>query len=79
MYSSACFGRPHAHYQDLNNCSSSLWFYRWSVVVAVLLVVIGPVNRVPKRKGICFAAAEKLSAFEGPCATELIAKVQTFL
>jgi hypothetical protein len=25
-----------------NNCSSSLWFYRWSVVVAVLLVVVGP-------------------------------------
>ena len=24
------------------NCSSSLWFYRWSVVVAVLLVVVGP-------------------------------------
>jgi len=38
MYSSTCFGRPHVHYQELNNCSSSLWFYRWSVVVAVLLV-----------------------------------------
>jgi hypothetical protein len=36
-----CFGRPHAHYQELNNCSSSLWFYRWSVAVAVLLVVAG--------------------------------------
>ena len=42
MYSSTCFGRPHAHHQELNNCSSSLWFYRWSVVVAVLLVVVGP-------------------------------------
>ena len=42
MYSSACFGRPQAHHQELNNCSSSLWFYRWSVVVAVLLVVVGP-------------------------------------
>jgi hypothetical protein len=40
MYSSTCFGRPHAHHQELNNCSSSLWFYRWSVVVAVLLVVV---------------------------------------
>jgi len=28
MYSSTCFGRPHAHHQDLNNCNSSLWFYR---------------------------------------------------
>jgi hypothetical protein len=44
MYSSTCFVRPHAHHQELNNCSSSLWFYRWSVVVAVLLVVVGPVG-----------------------------------
>jgi hypothetical protein len=36
------FRRPHAHQQQLNNCSSSLWFYRWSVVIAVLLVMVGP-------------------------------------
>jgi hypothetical protein len=36
-YSSTCFGHPHAHHQELNNYSSSLWFYRWSVVVAVLM------------------------------------------
>jgi len=42
MYSSTCFGRPHAHHQELNNCSSSLCFYCWNVVVAVLLVVVGP-------------------------------------
>jgi hypothetical protein len=41
MYDPMCFGRPHAHHQELDNCSSSLWFYRWSVVVAVLLVVVG--------------------------------------
>jgi hypothetical protein len=35
MYSLTCFGRPHDHHQDLNNYSSSLWFYRWRVVVAV--------------------------------------------
>jgi hypothetical protein len=28
MYSSTCFGRSHVYYQELNNCSSSLWFYR---------------------------------------------------
>ena len=42
IYSSTCFGRPHDHHQELNNCSSSLWFYLRSVVVAVLVVVIGP-------------------------------------
>jgi hypothetical protein len=25
-YSSTCFGHPHAHHQELNNCSSSVWF-----------------------------------------------------
>jgi hypothetical protein len=44
MYSSTCFGRPHAHHQELNNCSSSLWFYRWSVVVAVQQQVFTPVS-----------------------------------
>jgi hypothetical protein len=41
MYSSTSFGRLHAYHQELK-CSSSLWFYRWSVVVAVLLVLVGP-------------------------------------
>jgi hypothetical protein len=42
MYSSTSFGRPRAHHQELNKCSSGLWYYRWSVVVTVLLVVVGP-------------------------------------
>jgi hypothetical protein len=42
MYSSTCFERPHAHHQELNNCGRSLWFYRWSVVIAVLMFVVGP-------------------------------------
>jgi hypothetical protein len=41
MYSSTCFRRPHAHHQELNKCSSSLWFYHWSVLIAVLLVMVG--------------------------------------
>jgi hypothetical protein len=51
MYGSACFGSPHAHHQELSNCSSSLQFYRWSVVVAVLLVVVGPVVLLPRSNG----------------------------
>jgi len=34
------FRGPHTHHQELK-CSRSLWFYGWSVVVAVLLVVVG--------------------------------------
>jgi hypothetical protein len=40
IYSSTCFGRPLAHHQELNNCSSNLWFYLRGVVIAVLLVVV---------------------------------------
>jgi hypothetical protein len=46
IYSSTCFGRPHAHHQELKNRSSSLWFYLLSVVIAVLLVVVGPVGPI---------------------------------
>jgi hypothetical protein len=39
IYSSTCFGRPHAHHQEFKNCSSSLWYYLRIVVIAVLLFV----------------------------------------
>jgi len=42
IYNSTCFGRPHAHHQEPNNCSSSLWFYLRNVVIPVLLFVFGP-------------------------------------
>jgi hypothetical protein len=54
MYNSTCFERPHAHHQELNNCSSSLWFYRWNVVVAVLLVVVGPAGRPDRDQQHCY-------------------------
>jgi len=51
MYSSTCFGRPYAHHQELNNCSSSLWFYPCSDVVALLLVVVGPAGWLDMQLG----------------------------
>ena len=36
VYSSTCFGRSSSHHQELNDCSSSLWFYLRIVVIAVL-------------------------------------------
>jgi len=44
IYSSTCFGRCPAHHQELNNCSSSIWFYLHIVATAVLLFVFGPNN-----------------------------------
>jgi len=36
IYTSTCFGHSPAHHQELNDCSSSLWFYLCIVVIAVL-------------------------------------------
>jgi len=36
IYSSTCFGRCPAHHKELNDCSSSLWFYLRIMVVVVL-------------------------------------------
>ena len=44
IYSSACFRHPHSQRQELSICSSSLWFYLCSVVIAVLLVVVRPAS-----------------------------------
>ena len=44
VYSSTCFGRSPAHYQELNDCSGSLWFYLRIVVTVVPVFVVGPVR-----------------------------------
>jgi hypothetical protein len=49
IYSSTCFGRLYAHHQKLNKCSSILWFYLRSMMIAVLLAVAGPAGRPTDR------------------------------
>ena len=71
MYSSTCFGSPHAHHQELNNCSSSLWFYCWSVVVAVLLVVVGPASWSDHEQQHCYHHAPTVKP-EAATAVELL-------
>jgi NADH:ubiquinone oxidoreductase subunit 4 (subunit M) len=42
MYSSTCFGRPHTHHQELQQLQQQPLVYRRILVIAVLLVVVGP-------------------------------------
>jgi hypothetical protein len=43
--------------KSYNNCSSSPWFYRWSVVIAVLLVVVEPAGRPDHDQQHCYQQA----------------------
>jgi len=45
IYNSTSFGRSPAHHQELNDCSSSLWFYLRIVVRADLRSWSGRFNR----------------------------------
>jgi hypothetical protein len=73
IYSSTYFGRPHAHYQELNNCSSSLWLYRWSVVIAVLLVVLRPVHNQPDHdQQHCYHHVSKVKPEAATAVVELL-------
>jgi hypothetical protein len=72
IYSSTCFGRARAHHQELNNCSSSYWFYPWSVVVAVLLVVVGPVNRPDHDQRHCYRHAPRVKPEAATAVVEIL-------
>jgi hypothetical protein len=52
VYSSTCFGRFSAHHQELNDGSSSLWFYLCIVVTAVLCLWSGRPAR-PRKQHDC--------------------------
>ena len=72
MYGSICFGRPHAHYQDLNSCSSSLWFHRWSVVLELLLVVVGPAGLPDHDQQYCYHHAPTVKPEGATAVVELL-------
>jgi hypothetical protein len=72
MYSSTCFGRPQAHHQEFNNCSSSLWFYRRNVVVAVLLVVVRPADRPDHDQQHCYHHALTIKPEAATAVVELL-------
>jgi hypothetical protein len=67
-----CFGRPHAYQQELNNCSSSLWFHLRSVVIAVLLVVVRPVGRSDHDQQHCYHHAPKVKPEAATAVVELL-------
>jgi hypothetical protein len=41
IYISTCFGRFTAHHEELNDCSGTLWFYLYFVVIVVLCLWSG--------------------------------------
>jgi hypothetical protein len=72
IYSSTCFGCPHAHYQELSNCSSSLWFYLRSVVIAVLLFVVRPAGRPDHEQQHCYHHVPKVIPEAATAIAELL-------
>jgi hypothetical protein len=62
-------GVLHAHHHELKNCSSSLWFYRWSVVTAVLLVVVEP---GPDHDQHCYHHSPKINPEAATAVVELL-------
>jgi hypothetical protein len=72
IYSSTRFGRLLAHHQELNNFSSSLWFYIWSVVIAVLLFVVGPAGRPDHDQQHCYHHALKEKPDAAAAVVELL-------
>jgi hypothetical protein len=58
--------------RSYNNCSSSFWFYRRSVVIAVLLVVVGPAGRPDHDQQHCYHHAPTVKPEAATAVVELL-------
>jgi len=54
MYHSTCFELPHAIIRGSTTAVAASGFYRWSLVIAVLLVVVGPAGRPDHDQQHCY-------------------------
>ena len=72
MCDSTCFGRFHTHHQEHRTASAASGFYRWSVVVAALLVVVGPAGRPDHDQQNCYHHAPTVKPEAATAVVELL-------
>jgi hypothetical protein len=72
IYSSTCFGRFPAHHQELNDCSSSLWFYLRIVVTVVLFSWSGRLWPARPRTQHCYHRDTKVKPEAATAVIELL-------
>jgi hypothetical protein len=56
-YSSTCFGHPHAYLQELQQLQYQPQVYCQSLVIAVLLVMVGPASQPDHDQQHCYHQA----------------------
>jgi len=59
IYSSTCFGRSPAHLQELNDCSSSLWFYDTKVKSDAATTVVELLKMGGRTPETCWAVNKR--------------------
>jgi len=72
IYSSTCFGRPHAHHQELNNCSSSCWVGQLNNCSSSCWVGRGRADRPDHDHRHCYHHAPKVKPEADTAVVELL-------
>jgi hypothetical protein len=72
IYSSTFFGRSHAHHQELNNCSGSLWFYLTTISTAITTAHRASYNRPDHDQQHCYHHAPKVKPEAATAVVELL-------